>query len=39
VRVLPGIGVDMDAWVVMHEDLRRVARVRAVFDALVEGLS
>jgi hypothetical protein len=29
----------MPAWVVMHEDLRRVARVRAVFDHLVERLS
>jgi DNA-binding transcriptional LysR family regulator len=28
----------LETWVVMHEDLRGVARVRAVFDALVEGL-
>lgn len=38
VRVLPTFGVDLEAWVVMHEDLRRTARVRAVFDALVTGL-
>ncbi|WP_448663091.1 LysR family transcriptional regulator [Sphingomonas sp. CJ20] len=29
---------DLDTWVVCHEDLRDVARVRAVFDALVAGL-
>lgn len=29
---------DIETWVVCHEDLRNVARVRAVFDALVEGL-
>ena len=29
---------DLETWVVMHEDLRSVARVRAVFDALVAGL-
>ncbi|MBO9714393.1 LysR family transcriptional regulator [Sphingomonas sp.] len=28
----------LDTWVVCHEDLRTLARVRAVFDALVEGL-
>jgi DNA-binding transcriptional LysR family regulator len=28
----------IDTWVVCHEDLRGVARVRAVFDALAEGL-
>lgn len=30
---------DLHTWVAMHEDLRNVARVRAVFDALVDGLS
>ena len=30
---------ELDTWVVCHEDLRNVARVRAVFDALVAGLS
>lgn len=30
---------DLETWVVMHEDLRGNHRCRAVFDALVEGLS
>lgn len=30
---------DLETWVVTHEDLRGVARIRAVFDRLVEGLS
>lgn len=39
VRLLPDqFGFDMETWVVCHEDLRGVARVRAVFDALVAGL-
>lgn len=38
-RLLPGLAPEMPAWVVMHEDLRRVARVRAVFDHLVERLA
>jgi DNA-binding transcriptional LysR family regulator len=29
---------EFETWVVCHEDQRNVARVRAVFDALVEGL-
>lgn len=29
---------DLETWVICHEDLRGVARVRAVFDALVAGL-
>ncbi len=29
---------ELETWVVCHEDLRNVARVRAVFDALVEGM-
>lgn len=36
--VLPRVKVGLEAWVVMHEDLRAVRRVREVFDALVEGL-
>ena len=40
VRVLPDIfALPLETWVVMHEDLRSVARVRAVFDILVEGLT
>jgi DNA-binding transcriptional LysR family regulator len=39
VRVLAdAVGVDLGVWVVMHEDLRKSARFRAVFDALAEGL-
>jgi len=39
VRLLPdAFGFDLETWVVCHEDLRDVARVRAVFDALVAGL-
>ncbi|MES2057973.1 MAG: LysR family transcriptional regulator [Pseudomonadota bacterium] len=40
IRVLPEIfSVDLDTWVVMHEDLRTSAPVRAAFDALVVGLN
>lgn len=40
VRVLPdAFEVELETWVVMHEDLRSNARCRRVFDALVEGLS
>jgi hypothetical protein len=38
VRVLPEIASHLDAWVVMHEDLRAVKRVRLVFDHLVAEL-
>ncbi|MET0308142.1 MAG: LysR family transcriptional regulator [Sphingomonas sp.] len=39
VRLLPeALRYDLETWVVCHEDLRGVARVRAVFDALVAGL-
>lgn len=38
-RVLPdAFGVDLDTWVVMHEDMRSNARCRLVFDELVERL-
>jgi len=40
VHLLPhDFAFDLETWVVCHEDLRNVARVRAVFDALVVGLS
>ncbi|MFN7110974.1 MAG: LysR family transcriptional regulator [Brevundimonas sp.] len=40
VRVLPdAFDIKLETWIVMHEDLRGNARCRAVFDALVEGLS
>lgn len=39
VRILPdAMRYALDTWVVMHEDLRASAPVRAVFDALVTGL-
>lgn len=39
VRLLPeALVFNLETWVVCHEDLRNVARVRAVFDALVAGL-
>jgi DNA-binding transcriptional LysR family regulator len=39
VRVTPDLfSFELPLWVVMHEDLRGVARCRAVFDALAEGL-
>jgi DNA-binding transcriptional LysR family regulator len=33
-RVLPDLHYRLEAWVVMHEDLKRVPRVRAVYDFL-----
>lgn len=40
VRVLAdAFNIELETWIVMHEDLRGNARCRAVFDALVEGLS
>lgn len=38
VRLLPDFRFDLETWVVCHEDLRGLARVRTVFDALVAGL-
>lgn len=38
VPVLPSLRVPLEVWVVMHEDLRRVRRVRSVFDHLVTSL-
>jgi DNA-binding transcriptional LysR family regulator len=38
VRVLPAFRAAMPVWLVMHEDLRGLARVRAVFDHLAEGV-
>ena len=40
VRVLAdSLSIDLGVWIVMHENLRTSARCKAVFDALVEGLS
>lgn len=38
VRLLPDFQFDLETWVVCHEDLRDLARIRTVFDALVTGL-
>jgi DNA-binding transcriptional LysR family regulator len=38
VRVLPDLGFHLDAWVVMHEDLSAVSRIRIVFEHLVAQL-
>jgi DNA-binding transcriptional LysR family regulator len=39
VRILPeAFDLKLGAWMVMHEDLRRAPRYRAVFDALTAGL-
>ncbi len=37
VRVLPAFHAALPVWLVTHEDLRRVPRVRAVFDHLAKG--
>lgn len=38
-RVLPdAFAFDLPLWIVMHENLRSIARYRAVFDALADGL-
>jgi len=40
VHLLPEVfSLPLETWVVTHEDLRNVARFRAVFDALVDGLT
>lgn len=40
VRVLPeAFRMEFETWIVTHEDLQQVRRVRLVFDTLVEGLT
>jgi DNA-binding transcriptional LysR family regulator len=39
IRVLPEVSTPLEMWLVMHEDLKSVRRVRLVFDELAEGLS
>ena len=40
VRILPDIEIaSLDTWIVAHENLARVPRVRAVFDSLVESFT
>ena len=39
-QVLPGlVRITLDAWLVMHEDLRASRRVRLLQDHLAEGLA
>jgi DNA-binding transcriptional LysR family regulator len=38
IRVLSNITVTLDCWVVMHEDLKHMKRIRLVFDHLVKAL-
>ncbi len=38
-RILPNISKQEDIYLVAHEDLRRSARIRAVFDFLVEAFA
>lgn len=39
VRVLPQLGFGLEAWVVAHEDLRGVRRIRAVIEHLAAALA
>ncbi len=38
VRVLPEVSVKLECWIVMHEDLKHMRRVKLVFDYLVKAL-
>jgi DNA-binding transcriptional LysR family regulator len=38
VRVLPDIALHLDCWIVMHEELRTMKRIRLAFDHLVKHL-
>jgi len=37
-QILPEIEVEIDTWIVMHENLKTSPRCRVTFDALVTGL-
>jgi len=39
VPLLPGVGFDLEMWVVMHEDLKANRRMRLMFDHLVDALA
>lgn len=39
VRVLPDLTFPLEMWLVVHEDLKEVPRIRAVFDGLAAGLT
>ena len=38
IQILPEIEVEIDTWIVMHENLKTSPRCRVTFDALVTGL-
>ena len=38
VHLMPEVGFELEVWVVMHEDLKGVRRMRLMFDHLVEAL-
>ena len=38
-RLLPDLTTELESWVLMHEDMKRIRRVRVVFDHLVAALS
>jgi DNA-binding transcriptional LysR family regulator len=38
VRVLPELSIELACWIVMHEDLKHMRRVKLVFDYLVKAL-
>lgn len=37
-RIFPSLRFDLEAWVVMHEDMKPVRRIRLVFEHLFAGL-
>lgn len=39
VQVLPEVAFDVDVWIAMHQDMRRVPRIAATFDALGAALT
>lgn len=39
VRLLPELTTNLECWVVMHEDMKRIRRIKMVFDHLVAALS
>jgi DNA-binding transcriptional LysR family regulator len=40
IQVLPGsFGFDVDVWIAMHNDLRKVGRIARTFEALGEALT
>jgi DNA-binding transcriptional LysR family regulator len=39
IQVLPGVGFDLEMWVVMHEDLKASRRMKLMFDHLVGALT